>query len=1131
MAQRPKLKFLHSPIRTYPDLAQSNYVGAQATAGRRGTLPTFTDANSYFVSKSTGSDSNAGTEAAPFKTLGKVFQSDPAGILTDYSGNAYDLVQGGDGGAHVQPAAHLWPTPPVGDYVLLCDNYNASASRRYLAAPAGFLAAMTNQTTWSVEGWFCVDYNGGGTFSINSSHLWGNTDNMSTTGTALALDINNALHFTVNGTDLATANNIIDYNKWYYIAATFDSGVANGKKIYVGISPETAVLVASGTQTHTLPAWSAFTVGGVHLSSATGWMRSARVYVSSVVRSSFPTAKGASDVVAAWYFQTLPLAITAAKSYVVIDDSEDYAEGLSINYPWEGVSAIGVYAADGQTPTFGLTYGATAGTYGAGNAVQTKPIATADYFVAKTGSDGNAGTSGSPFLTIQKALTTMSSGQAVEVQDSGVYSEDLTFGTKALVYLQAASGQSPTLRNVNLASAGNHFTLGVAAGAQAVTIFGFIINEQGGLGKLVSNANTAASSVTFDSCTILNGTYLSNNGAQTTSLLNCSVLNTKLSVSDVLGQIRLSNSYYFLSTRTTVYSGMGSLYSNNASLQNSTLTNVDFNVNNTGTDAYQCGLQVTRNRLVSSSVDANIDKSATTGHPYGVLTDNMVTDGYLKVTTTFGIYVMTVLTARNYVQNGSTVGLQITATDTPAAGYGNRFALVNNVVTGAVTSYSLGANTGTKCVVRNCTSISATTVGWALDATVNAAGLASVGDLALSSGSPASITQAKACSVIDDTADLENATLLATDLGNAQGPLFLYSGVETDMGFDWPLFDGGPWALTVDGLTFQGEANMHGGITSSRGSVLTVNNCTFTGLGNFGVKAVDSTAVTNSLFTDLNGHGIKTSSVAASITNNAFDTCLGSGFLNYGIDAVFSHNTASDCAYGAYDKHPFSSGSSADNVLTSSGVFDYSGPSTLTYTCVGTLDTDDGRTPTLGTGCLRVDPLLRDPANGDLRLMAIAAESQFDSPCIGVGSSGSDMGAFTFTYGACELTFIEVNFETVSPSGKNYRNPDKLSRELVAVKLAENDRENGAFDSGASAYKLQFTCSWAEPNDMPLEQLIELMDMFRSETNELHACIDGGWLPARLVRGSGFSYEENSELGYTETDIPTPLRTLVFREE
>jgi len=67
VAIQSPVQIRYNPSRAYAN-TQNNYVGAQSVAGRRGTLPTFNDANTKYVAK-TGSDGAAGTAAAPYLTI------------------------------------------------------------------------------------------------------------------------------------------------------------------------------------------------------------------------------------------------------------------------------------------------------------------------------------------------------------------------------------------------------------------------------------------------------------------------------------------------------------------------------------------------------------------------------------------------------------------------------------------------------------------------------------------------------------------------------------------------------------------------------------------------------------------------------------------------------------------------------------------------------------------------------------------------------------------------------------------------------------------------------------------------------------------------------------------------------
>lgn len=268
MAQHPKLKFLHSPSRTYPSLAQGNYVGAQSTAGRRGTLPTFTDGNSYFIAK-TGSDANAGTAAAPKLTLGGLFSTSQS--FNDTSGNGYHLTQSGVVPVAAFPCA---PIPAQGNY-----SAGPFTDTKYLNCPAGLCTAMSSNT-FTIEGWLYMH-----TLPTNSK-LFANT-----TGTVVdcAVDSAGQLVFTIAATSLTSPASSIVVGKWYYVAFVYTSAASGGKVIYLGETPETAVAIASATQTQAITGLSGAKIGNAIIGGAplNGYLD--RLVFSTVARTSFPT--------------------------------------------------------------------------------------------------------------------------------------------------------------------------------------------------------------------------------------------------------------------------------------------------------------------------------------------------------------------------------------------------------------------------------------------------------------------------------------------------------------------------------------------------------------------------------------------------------------------------------------------------------------------------------------------------------------------------------------------------------------------------------------------------------------------------------------------------------------------------
>ena len=157
------------------------------------------------------------------------------------------------------------------------------------------------------------------------------------------------------------------------------------------------------------------------------------------------------------------------------------------------------------------------------------------------------------------------------------------------------------------------------------------------------------------------------------------------------------------------------------------------------------------------------------------------------------------------------------------------------------------------------------------------------------------------------------------------------------------------------------------------------------------------------------------------------------------INNVISENIAEFSGGGIYCQ--YSSNAVLKNTLVwsnhaqiYSNIFvDTSSNLTITYS-----DINDTLWP--GEGNTSIDPLFRDPENGDFHLMAIACDDPYDSPCIdmghpdildglldcgwGLGNERSDMGA----YGGGDSAQVEIdNLEELIPTrfflSQNYPNP------------------------------------------------------------------------------------------------------------
>ena len=1096
MATYPKIKIKHSPVVTYPSLAQGNYVGAQTISGRRGSLPTFNDSNSYSVAK-TGSDANSGTAAAPFLTLGKAFLPSATGLLTDYSGNAYTLTQNGTVPQNGWPC---WPLPIVGDY-----NCGPFDDTNNFTIPAGLSTALSSDT-FTIEGWVLFT-------SFNAA----NTIFSNTTGTAVECYCDNTgiVSFNIGGTALSSPAGTITAGKHYYVAFSYSYGTANGKKIYVGLTPETVTAVATATQSTHITGLSGGKIGRAIAANAYCNAYFSRLFFSNVARSSFPTnlySSGTtvtSGVIAAYYFQTLPLMVTAPLSYVVVNDSGTYNEAFRFNFKYENASSIGIYAKDGYVPTFKLTAGAVAGTYGAGNAsraVLTNSPSTTCY-VAKTGHDsgGSAGARGNPalpFKTIAAALAaTTTTGDTVEIQDSGTYVEDLIQPARALT-IQSSLGQAPILKAVSTTATAKHIT---ASSAVSLSLSGLILSGPGVSYQTLLYKETALTTLTIADCTMLN--YYSIYGANVTIAATNSIFD--MAKTGTTGTLTASGSYTNCQFKRNI------TFLNQSPLV--TLSGCTF-ISGFVNDGAGGDLKVYACLFDGPVTDALPNQAVVsggnnTGFAYCVFKNS-------------GSHNVTVL----YLAGGKTLVYGCTFSGTIGTGvecYSNSTcAWIYHCSAMNLTRGFYLEGTLTNCRIYYCSTLNCTTAGVdSVSGGVVGVGLVDSGSALGYTGGIAP-TFSGTATYVSTVSGNENVAQLSASVGTF---LVRDGQVCLDAGIGAPLFDITAGSVTLNGLTISGNINQLAGVTSTSEQAFTVSFCTFSGLGPFGVRLTATATASNCLFS-VNGTAIKTGLYGSSITNCVGYSCASAFIQNFGQTLTVSLNSSSGCDYGYYEDVS-ATATVSSCIFSSSASFDYSAATTPTYSCVGTLDT--GRpinsSANLGTGCIRQDPIYADANNGDLTLQAIARGYYWDSPCISTGSAGADMGAFAFTYGSASTSWTTVDFASTS-SGFNYRNPDQVIRKNLPIKLAEGDREDGSIYSVSAAYRAEYELIWSSnSNDMPQAQLADLLVMFQAQSNVIQVDWGAGYVDAYFARQQGFEYSDMTG-GYSDSSQPRPLRSLIIRE-
>ncbi len=869
--------------------------------------------------------------------------------------------------------------------------------------------------------------------------------------------------------------------------------------------------------------------------------------------------------------------------YVCIMDSGVYSEYFTTQYtPAQMAGFIGIYAADGQTPTFTRIRGAVPGTYGVNNPARAIS-GTVQYYISKAGNDrtGVRGNAQYPFLTIQAALNDSARqvNDTIQIQDSGVYHEDINFGTIAGT-VRAALGVAPTLRAFATGGPTGQITWNTTA--QIGGVDGLIIDGSGSVDYAVNMsglANQGAGTIIFSNCSFVNQFGLV--GSANVTFNNCFFSNTRSFVQHVYNQFgptypSVNNFYncYFQNTLSNLQLGWAVTECQNCTFNNVNVTgawilNTDTSPSTIG--AFSSAATVFDSCFFNnSSLTLNWQNALVTYLYTGFVFNPQVMNcifyqGTLAfynnsaVGTGAGPYIVVLATVTNTTiyAEGQVNGLTMFGSgNTGGNGSMTSNAVLGCTLTNVVVSNSQNNNfwierfrtqTNAYTTIQNCTSISAGGAGFVAGEWPSAYSPDNFyfnGNV--DAGSPVNwaivgpntsdiVQQSESGNIISTSAYSENCTLSANDFGNFSGPNNTNGG-SASMGYDWSLFDIS-FPCILNGLTFAGwtypnltPGNMEGGVQSSANAALQIQNCTFNTSGTFAIKAPAGSTITNCLFNVTSGHAIATNQNNVTATNNVGYGCAGAFIMNYGQNNTFRHNTAYNCEYGEYDSFAVSIVTTDSNIFNGSGAYDYSGNGTVTYSCVGTIDPYTyGTVDIYGT---RLDPLFRDANSRSLGVQSEAFGYFWNSPCIQKGSDGQDIGAYAFAYGAPSTSWTLIDFSVSDTSGNPYRNPDRVIRRELPIKLAEGEQENGAVYSVASTYKRTYEMTWGgDTSDMPIAQTEALTKMFLSFTNQIRVDFgDGrGPVPAYFKRQQGFEYTDMTG-GYSMDTVPQPVKEIVIQE-
>jgi len=919
------------------------------------------------------------------------------------------------------------------------------------------------------------------------------------------------LNFFINGINLASAAGKLNVGEQYYFAVVFTSGATNGKQIWLGSSPETAVMIASATQTYTMGTVTDIRIGmnyGTAGESVDGYVD--RLVFSTAARTSFPTVS-ASNIAAIYDMETQPLLATSFKNYLVIDDSEVYDSRMRVNFKY-AIQGFQIYSTDGNAPTLRSYCGARAGSFGARNAGRVT-VGTPNYYINQaTGNDstGTRNDPSKPFKTIQAALSDgdVVANDVFEVEGNFIYHENLVSINQCKI--RAKEGAAPRLKPYSGDADSGHISAG--GPGTSLEIDGFILDGLGYPGAIFLDAS---STNLIKNCTVL-GYAKTIQGSNSDFVVTNSIIENAVIFGANATGLYFTNSVIGSKQKRSTFNFV------TPSFKHKGLT-----VYNSEITLFCFGSAVWYDEI--EFIDSEITSLYNTDKMHVKFSNCFLDNSSLEVATTidasYTVYFTLINCFQRTIGTPGTHGIKIYKGPHSPAGYSaakvnlkmvNCVALNNvaNFLFEAISGVTTNAITG---IVKNCSSANGTS-GFKKTATNPVYVTCTITECVSGTDTTAfdGFTATKSfenISFISSASGAENVTL------NADSLALLASEDGVSAGYDQCYLETSS-AVVLNGIIFKGSKLQEGGIYTT-GRVI-AEYLTFNALYGIGIRALTQSWYI-AVLANCAGHGVALLNYTDSIEQSIFYKCGGSGIINYGQVSDIRNVTACYCQNGIVSKDNLET---IENViLSASGSFDYSGDSIPSYSCIGTLD--PSKAGSLATTCTQLDPLFRDPANGDLRLQALEAQYYFDSPAKGTGTVGADIGAFDFTYGAESKAWTEVDF-----GNTGWRNPDQVMYKNIAVKPAEVEQENGAIFSTAATFKNEYEFTWdGSANDMPDAQREALLVMFNSFTNKIQIDrgLGDGWQDAYFARQQGFEYTDMSGL-YSDTSVPKPLRSLVIRE-
>lgn len=814
-------------------------------------------------------------------------------------------------------------------------------------------------------------------------------------------------------------------------------------------------------------------------------------------------------------------------------------------------------------------------------------------YVSKVGNDGTGarGNPALPFATINGALVAAGrlAGDTIQVNDSGRYVEPSISAGANEVTIQAAAGQVPT---VAFAQSGSSPMFGMNAGVN-VHIYGLVFDLSGVAVYPGPDFISATGNLDLYDCTIINPKKaVVCHGAKAFTIANCKIVGTRNSAIyvDIANSTTVVTNTYFsgcgvisgaaglkgaidfepgaaATTNLTVTfctvencpQGAG-MYLKSANTDNGVIIITDNVIQDTlntvrnwkGIDnacAGSSSLTLLNNLIQGMGSNGILEEPASTAGAasYG----SCVVKNCGSVDTGVGQHNIACSGGRAFsflsCASLGAKGAGFYCSMATPAGTWDRCVAMNPGTSGFVDATNAGSITVTACLEQGAASsgLDATPGGAVLtDFCVFQHGQVGGGISAVHAATLTANPQ-----LLNVVPGFENCGLSAlspaVNYNSALAdPFFAGSGagyVNTSCGLNNFLLNLAQMnaSFWLDGITFAGDANFYDGVIIRRNANTYptvasqvrphVSYCTFSGLGTEGLHATSDAVVERCLFSTF-GIGVDVAEAGITVRGCAGQQCAGAFLVLAGSTPTIVGNTAFGCEYGQIDLVQEVPLSYVGNVYASNTTLDYYGAGTQLQSCIPNLSGVIAGGPIASLTGSRLDPLFRVSHPADLRLQAVTAGYLFDSPAKGL-VSGQDAGAFVFFYPAVITTWTVVDMGA-TVGGQRYRNPDHVERIVTPLKLAEGETHGGVTFSVAAAFKTEHAFRWEPVNDMGSNQLADLQAVYMTGDGETQISFDGGttWIPTRVVRSKTFEFKELEGLAYSDSGIPTPLSTIVFRE-